>query len=191
MISQLDLAREFFKKNPNRDIKTAEAVDWLETEFEDRTGEIFRDAPRAIRTLGQQGFLIKVSKGIYRYDPELEHKRELEDFTPKQKAEILKRDGYKCVVCGLGSEHGVELQVDHIKPKDKGGLAELSNGQTLCGKHNYLKKNFSQTETGKKFYIRLLELAEKDGNTELIEFCRDILKTFEKHDINGHIIWED
>lgn len=190
MISQMDLAREYFKKNPNREIQTSEAVDWLESEFISRTGEQFRDAPRAIRTLAQNGFLIKVAKGIYKYDPELEHQRDLEDFTPKQKAAILKRDGYKCVVCGLGREHGVELQVDHIKPKDKGGRAELSNGQTLCGRHNYLKKNFSQTETGKKFYVRLLALAEKDGDRELIKFCTEILETFEKHGINGHIVWE-
>lgn len=191
MTSQVELVKEFFEKNPHREITTSEAVDWLVAEFEKRTGKIFRDPDRAIRKASQKGFLVKIKKGVYKYDPELKHKKKLEDFTPQQKAEILKRDGYKCVICGLGKENGVELQVDHIKPKDKGGKAELSNGQTLCGKHNYLKKNFSQTETGKKFYIRLLELAKKEDDTQLVEFCTDILNTFEKHNINGHIVWKN
>ena len=47
-------------------------------------------------------------------------------------------------------QDGVELQVDHIKPKDKGGKATFENGQTLCATHNFRKKNYRQTETGKK-----------------------------------------
>ena len=84
----------------------------------------------------------------------------------------------------------MDLQVDHIKPKDLGGEATIENGQTLCAQHNFIKKNLKQTETGKKMYIRLYELAKSEKNEELIKFCTDILKVYEKHNINGHIVWE-
>jgi predicted restriction endonuclease len=115
-----------------------------------RTGKVFRDPDRGIRSLSQNGSLIKVAKGVYRYDPDLLQCKELEDFSEAQKQEIMKRDNYRCVVCGRRREEGVELQVDHIKPKDQGGKATIENGETLCAQHNYLKKNFKQTESEKR-----------------------------------------
>ena len=187
---QKDLIVEFFKKNPNRDIKHPEIVDWVVATYKKRTGNVFRDPDRAIRQLAQSGFLIKIAKGIYKYDPEKAHKRELEDFTAAQKEIILKRDGYKCVICGRGKKDGVELHIDHIKPKDFGGEATIENGQTLCAQHNFIKKNLNQTETGKKMFIRLYELAKSEKNEEFMNFCADVLETYEKHDINGHIVWK-
>lgn len=188
--SQKDLIIEFFKRNPKRDIKHPEVVDWVVATYKKRTGNVFRDPDRAIRSLAQRGFLIKISKGVYHYDPEKEYLRELEDFTPAQKEEILHRDGYKCVICGRGIENGVELHIDHIKPKDFGGEATIENGQTLCSQHNFIKKNLRQTETGKKMFIRLYELAKSEQNEELKQFCNDILETYERHGINGHIVWK-
>ena len=117
--------------------------------------------------------------------------RDLEDFTAEQKAEILKRDGYKCVVCGAGEESGIELHVDHVKAKDKGGIATIENGQTLCSIHNFRKKNYKQTESGKKMFIRLYELAKVTGDQTMKIFSKDVLKTFDKHNINGHIPWKE
>jgi len=180
---------EFFQQNPNRDIAHPEIVDWALNEFQKRTGKVFRDPDRGIRKLHQNGYLIKVAKGIYRYDPDLVQKRELEDFTPALKKAIFERDGFKCVVCGKGIQEGVEIHADHIKPKDLGGRATLENGQTLCSQHNFLKKNFKQTETGKKLFIRLYDLAKSENNEALIKFCTEILVVFEKNNINGHIEW--
>lgn len=188
-ITQKELLIEFFENNPNRDIKHPEVVDWVTAEYLKRTGQVFRDPDRGIRQLAQSGFLIKMSKGIYRYDPKLVKKRDLEDFTQIQKKAILERDNYKCVICGRGKKDGVELHVDHIKPKDLGGKATIENGQTLCSQHNFLKKNLKQTETGKKMFIRLYELAKKEGNKELLDFCTQILEVFEENNVNGHIIW--
>ncbi len=189
-LSQAEYVVKFFTDNPNRDIEHPEVVDWLTTTYKEKTGEVFRDPDRAIRKLAQSGFLIKIKKGIYRYDPKKAHMRELEDFSPSQKEEILKRGGYKCVVCGRGKQNGIELHIDHIKPKDFGGEATIENGQTLCSQHNFIKKNFKQTETGKKMFIRLYELAKSENNTELVQFCTDILETFDKHGVNGHIEWK-
>ncbi|OFX40327.1 MAG: HNH endonuclease [Bacteroidetes bacterium GWA2_32_17] len=181
---------EFFIKNPKRNISHPEIVDWVTTEFIKRTGVVFRDPDRQIRQLAQRGQLQKISKGVYRYDPDFVVNRELEDFTAAQKTEILKRDNYRCIVCGRGTADGIELQVDHIKAKDFGGEATIENGQTLCAQHNFKKKNYKQTETGKKMFIRLYELAKSVGDTDTQKFCADILEVFEKNNVNGHIEWK-
>lgn len=89
-IVQNDLIKQYFIQNPHRDIAHPEIVDWVTAEYERLTNEKFRDPDRAIRKLAQEGFLIKVSKGIYRYEPDAVHKRALEDFTPSQKKRFWK-----------------------------------------------------------------------------------------------------
>ena len=185
-----DLLIEYFKAHPKKDMPHGPVVDWVETRYKRLYKKKPRDTWRSIRNLHEIGFLIKVKKGIYRYDPGAVKQRELEDFTPEQKEQILIRDGYKCVVCGRGIKDGVELHVDHIKPKYLGGKSTIENGQTLCAQHNFIKKTLKQTETGKKMFIRLYELAKKEGDKELKKFCTDILETYEKHNVNGHIIWK-
>ena len=61
---------------------------------------------------------------------------------------------------------------------------------TICATHNFQKKNLKQTETGKKMFIRLYELAKKENNLEIVKFCEDILNVYEIHNINGHIEWK-
>lgn len=70
------------------------------------------------------------------------------------------------------------------------GNRAIENGQVLCGQHNYQKKMLNQTETGKKMFIRLYELAKAEKNEELMKFCADVLQTYERHNINGHIEWK-
>ncbi len=185
-----ELLIEFFKSHPNEDMPHGPVVDWVEERYLKIYNKKPRDTWRSIRNLHENGFLIKVRKGIYRYDPEAVKERKLEEFTSEQKAEILKRDNYKCVICGRGKKEGVELHVDHIKPKYLGGKATIENGQTLCAQHNFIKKSLKQTETGKKMFIHLYELAKKENNFKLMKFCEDILKIYEEYDINGHIIWK-
>lgn len=190
LITQLELLMEHFKKNPNRNIAHPEIVDWATNEWAKRRGEVFRDPDRGIRRLHQDGYLIKIKKGIYHYNPDKVKQRTLEDFSAAQKAKILKRDGYKCVICGRGKKDGMDLHIDHIKPKDLGGKAIMDNGQTLCSQHNFIKKNLKQTETGKKMFVRLYNLAKREKNKELQDFCVDVLQTYENHNINSHIKWE-
>lgn len=185
-----ELLISFFKSHPKKDMSHGPVVDWVEEQYIKLYGKKPRDTWRSIRNLHEEGFLIKVKKGIYKYDPDMVKQRNLEDFTSEQKRLILKRDGYKCVICGRGKKEGVELHVDHIKPRYLGGKATIENGQTLCAQHNFIKKSLKQTETGKKMFIRLYELVKKENNKELMKFTEDVLKTYEKYNINGHIIWK-
>lgn len=186
-----ELVLEYFRKHPNEDLEHGPVVDWVTEEWLKEKEQPPRDPWRAIRKLHQAGQLIKVRKGVYRYDPSYIADPVLEDFTPEQKEAIFHRDGYRCVVCGAGRADGVEIHADHIIPKDLGGRATISNGQTLCAVHNFRKKNYQQTETGKKMFIRLQALAKERGDDLLVSFCRDILLVYERYGINGHIDWPD
>lgn len=182
-----DLIMEFFQRHPNEDFTHGPVVDWVETRYLKLYGKKPRDIWRQIRKFHQEGKLIKVKKGVYRYDPDNTGKVELFDFPPEVKEEIFKRDGYKCVVCGRGRKDGVELCVDHIKPKDKGGDNSIDNGQTLCMEHNLIKKNYSQTEAGKRYFIKLYERAIEAGDNKMINFCKCVFECYDRHGINGHI----
>lgn len=184
-----DLILTYFKKRPNQELEHGPVVDWVTEQWLREHDTPPRDPWRSIRALHQEGVLVKVRKGVYKYDPTAVVHRELEDFTPEQKEQIFKRDNYRCVICGRGRQDGIEIHADHIKPKDKGGQATIENGQTLCAEHNFRKKNYKQTETGKKMFIRLYELAKAQDDEDLMKFCAEILEVFEKNGVNGHIEW--
>lgn len=185
--SQSELVMEYFRNHPNQNLKHGPVVDWVTKQWLINHDDPPRDVWRAIRKLYQEGKLIKIKKGIYKYDPDHIIHKDLFDFDNKTKHKILERDNYRCVVCGRGKKDGVELVVDHIKPKDKGGSNNIENGQTLCTEHNLLKKNYSRTEAGKRYFIKMYKDAVKNNDDKMIEFCRCVFNCYDKHQINGHI----
>lgn len=77
------------------------------------------------------------------YAQEVEKNRMREQAQQERKAlthslryEILKRDNFRCVICGRGAKDGVTLHVDHKKPVSKGGLTTPDNLRTLCDSCN-------------------------------------------------------
>ncbi|MBN2018199.1 MAG: HNH endonuclease [Candidatus Cloacimonetes bacterium] len=185
--SQSELIMEYFQNHEKQELNHGPVVDWVTKEWLKNHSEPPRDIWRAIRKLHQEGTLIKIKKGVYKYDPDFIHDKSLFDFDAQTKKKILERDNFKCVVCGRGRKDGVELVVDHIKPKDKGGNNSIENGQTLCAEHNLLKKNYSRTEAGKRYFIKMYEDAIKYGDEKLINFCKCVFDCYDKHKMNGHI----
>ncbi len=61
---------EQFKAHPKESLPHGPVVDWVEEEYLKVAWKKSRDTWRAIRKLHQEGQLIKVKKGIYRYDPD-------------------------------------------------------------------------------------------------------------------------
>ncbi len=55
--------------------------------------------------------------------------------------DVLRRDGFKCQICGATAQEGAKLHVDHIVPVSKGGKTELSNLRTLCDRCNMGKSD--------------------------------------------------
>lgn len=182
-----DLIMEYFQMHPRKDLPHGPVVDWVEEQYLRLYGKKPRDTWRGIRRLYQEGKLIKVRKGVYRYDPDFIDDITPLDFPPNVKEEIFRRDGYKCVVCGRGQEDGVEICADHRIPKDKGGTNTVDNGQTLCAEHNLLKKNYSQTEMGKRLFIKIYEDAMANGDEKIINFCRSVFDVYNEYEVNGHI----
>lgn len=182
-----ELIMEYFVNHPNEDIEHGSVVDWVTKQWLICHDSPPRDPWRAIRKLHQEGTLMKVRKGVYKYDPAYVHSVELWDFSSTDKEAILRRDNYRCVVCGRGIEDGIELVVDHIKPKDKGGKNDISNGQTLCMEHNLIKKNYTQTEAGKRYFIKMYEKAVDNNDDRMIGFCKAIFDAYDEYGYNGHI----
>ena len=50
--------------------------------------------------------------------------------------DVMKRDGFRCKLCGATAKDGVKLHVDHIIPVSRGGKTEMSNLRTLCERCN-------------------------------------------------------
>lgn len=178
---------EYFFKHPQEDMPHGPVVDYVSERYLKLYNRMPRDPWREIRRLYQEGILIKVKKGIYRYDPEFEEHRELYEFPEDIKKAIFERDNYKCIVCNRGREDGVEIHADHKIPLDKGGTNTIENGQTLCSEHNILKKNYSQTEFGKRLIINIYKDAVKINDQRIINFCKEIFDVYNKYEINSHI----
>ena len=189
-VSQKEFIFDYYKNKPNKDIKHEEVVPYVTEKWEEEYGKKLADPDRAIRTLFEEGKLIKIKKGVYRYDPDFVTIPQAKTFPDNLKKKIFERDNYKCVICGQGRNQGLEIHADHIIPRSQGGLNSLDNGQTLCSRHNMLKKNLQQTETGKKMFIRLYELSKTQNDQHLENFTKEILELYEKYNINGHIDWD-
>ena len=64
-----------------------------------------------------------------------------ESISKPRRFEILKRDGYRCQLCGKSADDGVILHVDHRVPLAKGGSNENENLWTLCEECNLGKSD--------------------------------------------------
>lgn len=53
-------------------------------------------------------------------------------FTKKERFEILKRDNYRCQLCGRNAQDNVKLHIDHKIPLAKGGTNRKDNLWVLC-----------------------------------------------------------
>jgi len=69
---------------------------------------------------------------------------ELEPVPESVRYEVLKRDG-RCLLCGATPQEE-RLEVDHVKPRSKGGGNGADNLQTLCGRCNRGKSNRDDTD---------------------------------------------
>lgn len=184
--SRKSLIMDYFKKNPKREIHTSKVREEVKESFETH-GKKLQDISTDVNQLHHEGRLIKVNLGVYKYDPNYDQQVELRDFTEAVKEVIFRRDGYKCVICGLGEQDGVTIDADHKIARSKGGSNTLANGQTLCRKHNTLKKNYSQTEAGKRYFKHLYKMALENQDNKMIAFCKEVFVVYDKHDVDRHI----
>jgi len=89
--------------------------------------------------------IYKSAKNKIDYKETKEYQRKL--LSPSLRYDILKRDGFRCVICGRTAEDDVKLHVDHIIPVSKGGKTVPENLRTLCDSCN-LGKSDKYDENG-------------------------------------------
>jgi hypothetical protein len=68
---------------------------------------------------------------------------------------ILVRDGYRCMYCGL-SKAGGDLELEHVIPKSRGGKNSWDNLVAACRKCNAKKDDKTPEEAGMKLIRRPL-----------------------------------
>lgn len=92
------------------------------------------------------GICGKCFKNYYYYKPE--QITDISKHTLSERFRILERDNFKCVYCGRSPnrDNDVELQIDHVFPKSKGGTDVPGNLVTSCkecnsGKRDYILKS--------------------------------------------------
>jgi 5-methylcytosine-specific restriction endonuclease McrA len=62
--------------------------------------------------------------------------KERSKMTPSMRFKILKRDDYRCQICGASQQDGAKLHIDHIIPVAKGGTTVAANLHVLCDRCN-------------------------------------------------------
>lgn len=105
-----------------------------------------------------------------------------------QEKNILETDTPRCLMCGRGTQEGAELHIEPIKAKNDDGEITTVGGLTLCELHTFV--GIEGKETISEMFVRLQKEAAVLGDTKTASFFAEVLHTFEKHDINGHVIWE-
>lgn len=67
-------------------------------------------------------------------EPDEKKRRQIErgKVTPSIRYDVMRRDNFRCRLCGRSAANGIELEVDHIIPISRGGTSDKDNLQTLC-----------------------------------------------------------
>lgn len=76
-----------------------------------------------------------------RYSNRSSQQRQRSLMTNSLRYDVLKRDHFRCTICGASAKEGAILEVDHIKPVSKGGKTEFNNLRTLCKSCNRGKRD--------------------------------------------------
>lgn len=123
----------------NRQVVTKEGPTYSLNGFEKLT----EDEIRVLVQLCQQRLDDYLAR---RGDRMWQHRRLAEGYiSGTLRYEILRRAKFRCELCGISAEEKA-LQVDHIVPRNKGGVDDLSNLQALCYTCNAMKRDRDDTD---------------------------------------------
>ena len=182
--TQVQQIFSYFKKNPNRDIPCTEVAEWADNIHRKKTGKFLSPSRSGsvMRALYSAGKIIRIAKGVYRYNPNppTEPKKQ---FTAKQKKEIYGRDGHQCVLCGLGKRDDVQIRAALIYPLAMGGKHTTENAFTLCVKHYIAKQKTGGIgiDMALEFFVETYEKALKSGDQKTQQFCESMFGAYEKN----------
>lgn len=105
-----------------------------------------REIQRRLKDLGmvrdkKESFRLAIKKGRMNYDnlrKPIKSDQLRKGISLKNRYLVLKRDNFKCVMCGKTAKEDI-LIIDHIKPVTDGGKNDIDNLQVLCRECNHGK----------------------------------------------------
>jgi diadenosine tetraphosphate (Ap4A) HIT family hydrolase len=105
--------------------------------------------------------------------------------------EVLKAADGRCALCGI-TKKDRPLQVDHIKPRSKGGTNAIENLQGLCDESNRAKSNRDGTdfriETASQV-VADCEFCEPEIEGRIVDECESVIAILHKCPVTqGHLL---
>jgi len=104
-------------------------------------------------------------------------------MSAKLRAEVLDRNGFTCVMCGLTpgeidpfTGRKVRLHIGHIVDKTLGGKDELSNLRTLCSTCNQGAKNVTAEKPSKVWLLAQVRRAGQDEQRAVLKWLKEKFK---------------
>lgn len=93
-------------------------------------------------------------------------KRNRKQISSKLRFEILKRDGFKCVYCGIPSSK-TQIHIDHVKPFSSGGGCDIKNLVTSCSTCNQGKQDVSLEDNS---YLKIKSIINNINEHSIITY---------------------
>lgn len=112
------------------DMPEAEDQDMLDAL--DRAVMWFGASPAVRETLCPSAGAPLVRRNRKPRQPREDKPRTKDVVLPRLRFLVLRRDGYRCQLCGKSAQDGTLLHVDHKIPRAKGGLSTIDNLWALC-----------------------------------------------------------
>jgi diadenosine tetraphosphate (Ap4A) HIT family hydrolase len=105
--------------------------------------------------------------------------------------EVLKAADGRCALCGI-TKKDRPLQVDHIKPRSKGGTNAIENLQALCDECNRAKSNRDATDFRIETASQVVpdcEFCEPKVEGRIVEECESVVAIQDKYPVTqGHLL---
>lgn len=89
------------------------------------------------KSIFEYATLLILNKQTRQYQIKLERAK----LNDSLRYDVLRRDNFRCKICGASANDGVKLHVDHIIPVSKGGKTTMDNLRTLCDRCNMGKSD--------------------------------------------------
>ncbi len=102
---------------------------------------------------------------------------------------IIRRDEFRCVLCGKSHKDGATIYVRCIIPLEQGGQPTLENGITVCSDHLDWNIFTDGIPSNRNLFVRTLNMALQTENVLIAEFCRRVLAIYDEHQIGDTIRW--
>lgn len=116
-----------------------------------KTGDVYVLNGFSELSKGEQEELValcdgKIAKFLESRSDPWSHRRQTDGYVPGTlRYEILKRAKFRCELCGISAEEKA-LEVDHIIPRNHGGVDDAFNLQALCYSCNATKRDRDDTD---------------------------------------------